>query len=30
MIGACGNAAATRFNGCYPDTFVEAEDGFPT
>jgi ornithine decarboxylase len=29
LIGAYGSAAATRFNGFYPDTFVEVESGFP-
>jgi len=29
QIGAYSNAVATRFNGFYPDTFVEVEQGFP-
>ena len=28
QIGAYSNAVATRFNGFYPDTFVEVEQGF--
>ena len=29
QIGAYSNAVATRFNGFFPDTFVEVENGFP-
>lgn len=29
QVGAYSNAVATRFNGFFPDTFVEVENGFP-